>query len=107
VINRQYGELVHLCGPKQKTHLFKIILISELPKYAVDFPTHVRSETSFLQSWVLCISRMYTLHGPTQMPVTVMLNVNEFYRCTTFSLNLHFIFLALATKMYLILRYVV
>jgi hypothetical protein len=38
------------------------------------------SETLILRSWILHFSRIYTLfHGPGQMPITIMLNVNGFY----------------------------
>jgi hypothetical protein len=39
VINIHYRELVHLCGLEQKTHLYKIIVISELTKCTASFPT--------------------------------------------------------------------
>jgi hypothetical protein len=62
------------------------------------------SENSILWSWVLSFHEFtHSLHGPRQMPITVMLNLNGFY----ISLNLHFIFPALATKIYLMLMILV
>jgi hypothetical protein len=50
VINIHYRELVHLCGPEQKTRLYKIIVISELTKCTASFltsspPPHTHTHT--------------------------------------------------------------
>jgi hypothetical protein len=48
------------------------------------------------------------LHGPSQMAITIMLRFNRFrFLYFTFSLNLHFIFLVMTTKIYPILHFVV
>jgi hypothetical protein len=33
VTDRQHGRLAHVCGPEQKTYLYKIFQVSELIKY--------------------------------------------------------------------------
>jgi hypothetical protein len=103
IINTNKTHIHHICATKT---LLNSVISNE-------FDWYLCSQYNKVKLWFydhrFYISRefMHFLHGPGQMPITVMLNFNGFcFPNFTFPPNLHFIFLVLTMKNYLILHFV-